>query len=51
MAPEPFRGKPNHPKYSPLVLRRLAQVLELSESALEATLDQNAMRFFGIPAP
>lgn len=51
MAPEPYRGKPNHPKYLPLVLRRLSQVLDLSESRLEATLDQNSMRFFGIPAP
>jgi TatD DNase family protein len=49
MVPADYRGKRNMPKYLPLTARFLADMLELDEKELCATLWENSNRFFGLP--
>jgi TatD DNase family protein len=49
MVPADYRGKRNMPKYLPLTARFLADMLEIDEEELAATLWANANRFFGLP--
>ena len=48
MVPADYRGKRNMPKYLPLTARFLAEMLEMDEEELAATLWENSNRFFGL---
>lgn len=45
---EPYRGKPNHPAYVPLINATLAQCWKVSEGQCAAQTTANAKRFFRI---
>ena len=49
MVPADYRGKRNMPKYLPITARFLAEMLEMDEEELGATLWDNANTFFGLP--
>ena len=49
MVPADYRGKRNMPKYLPITARFLAEMLDMDEEELCATLWENANRFFGLP--
>ena len=50
LSPEPHRTvRPNEPRYVGFVAARLAEIHGLDPRELEATLDANAIRFFGLP--
>jgi TatD DNase family protein len=49
MVPANYRGKRNMPKYLPLTASFLAEMLEIDEEKLTATLWENSNRFFGLP--
>ena len=48
LAPEPYRGKTNEPKYVPIIAEKIAQIknLQLEEIAMITT--KNAERIFKI---
>jgi TatD DNase family protein len=48
LPPEPHRGKRNQPVYVAHTLARLAQVREMPATELEAQIDQNVRRVFGL---
>ena len=49
MVPADHRGKRNMPKYLPITVRFLAEMLEMGDEELAATLWENSNRFFGLP--
>ena len=49
MVPADYRGKRNMPKYLPITARFLAEMLDMDEEDLCATLWENANTFFGLP--
>jgi TatD DNase family protein len=49
LAPQPRRGKPNEPAYVVHTLDTLAEVRGEGRAALEAQIDANATRAFGLP--
>ena len=49
MVPADYRGKRNMPKYLPITARFLADMLEMDDEELGATLWENSNRFFGLP--
>jgi len=50
LSPEPHRKvRPNEPRYVVAVAERLAAIHGLAPEVLEARLDENAERFFGLP--
>lgn len=49
MPPEPFRGKPNHPKHVVLVNRALALAQGLTEEEMAKRTSETATRFFRLP--
>lgn len=49
LSPEPYRGKPNTPSRVRLTLGAIAETREVAAGVLEATTDQNAVRFYGLP--
>ena len=49
MVPADYRGKRNMPKYLPITSRFLADMLDMDEEELAATLWENSNRFFGLP--
>jgi TatD DNase family protein len=49
MVPADYRGKRNMPKYLPQTAIFLADMLELSDEEMAATLWENSNRFFGLP--
>jgi len=49
MVPADYRGKRNMPKYLPITARFLAELLDMDDGELAATLWENANRFFGLP--
>jgi TatD DNase family protein len=49
MVPADHRGKRNMPKYLPMTVRFMAEMLEMDEEALAARLWENANTFFGLP--
>jgi TatD DNase family protein len=49
MVPADYRGKRNMPKYLSLTARFLAEMLEIEEEELAATLWDNSNRFFSLP--
>ncbi len=51
LSPEPHRKvRPNEPRYVVAVAERLAEIHGLTPPELEARLDANAERFFGLPS-
>ena len=48
LAPEPHRGKRNSPLFLPLVAKRLAELLDVSEQEAADLTNENAERFYGI---
>lgn len=49
MAPVPYRGKPNHPRYVPLIGDEIARLWQVSATDVAATTTANAVRAFSIP--
>ena len=49
MVPADHRGKRNMPKYLPITARFLADMLDMDEQEMAATLWENSNRFFGLP--
>lgn len=46
LTPHPFRGKRNEPSYCVLIVRRLAELWQISEEKVEETTTNNASRIF-----
>jgi TatD DNase family protein len=49
MVPAEHRGKRNMPKYLPITVRFMAEMLQKEEQELAAQLWKNANKFFGLP--
>ncbi len=49
LAPVPYRGKPNHSKYIPLIAQKLAWLKGITLEQCAAQTAGNAMRFFNLP--
>jgi TatD DNase family protein len=49
MVPADYRGKRNMPKYLPITVRFLAEMLEMDEGELAQIIWENSNRFFGLP--
>ncbi|MEG1609239.1 MAG: TatD family hydrolase [Clostridia bacterium] len=47
MAPTPFRGQVNQPKYVAYVVEKIAEVLNLSVAEVDKLTQDNTLRFFG----
>ena len=48
LAPHPFRGKPNEPKYIPLIAEKIAEIKGISLEKIAKTTSKTAQEFFGI---
>ena len=48
LTPEPYRGKPNEPKYMIYTLRALSEALNINEEELSNTLENNFHELFDI---
>src|SRR5690606_14752083 len=48
VAPAPHRGKRNSPLFVPLVVKRLAEIKNLSLEEMSEVLKQNSQKIFGI---
>lgn len=48
LAPHPYRGKTNYPKYLPLINQEIAQIKNMNEDELASITAINAMRFFHV---
>jgi len=48
LAPDPFRGKPNEPKYIPLIAEKIAEIKGISLKEVAEITSGNAQNFFGI---
>ena len=48
MAPEPFRGNRNEPKYVRYVCEKLAEIKKMYIDEVEKIKEINAKKFFGI---
>lgn len=48
LAPHPFRGKPNEPKYIPLIAEKIAKIKGISLEKVAEVTSCNAQEFFGI---
>ena len=46
LTPHPFRGQRNEPKYTTLVLEKLADILNINQSVLENKIYENSLRLF-----
>lgn len=51
MAPEPFRGMRNDSGYLPYIVKRIAEIKELTEYRVMETTRQNGYEFYGIKPP
>lgn len=49
LAPVPYRGKPNHSKYIPLIAQRLAELKGITLEQCAAQTTENARNFFHLP--
>jgi len=50
LAPAPHRGKRNEPAYLPLVVKRLSEILDLTEEEIARTTTANSSKLFSLPA-
>jgi len=48
LAPHPFRGKPNEPKYIPLIAEKIAEIKGISLEKVAKSTSKTAQEFFGI---
>jgi len=48
LAPHPFRGKPNEPKYIPLIAEKIAEIKVISLEKVAKTTSKTSQEFFGI---
>jgi TatD DNase family protein len=48
LTPDPFRGKPNEPKYIPLIAEKIAEIKGISLKEIAEITSRNAQNFFGI---
>jgi TatD DNase family protein len=48
LTPHPFRGKPNEPKYIPLIAEKIAEIKGISLKEVAEITSRNARNFFGI---
>ena len=48
LAPHPFRGKPNEPKYIPLIAEKIAEIKGISLEKVAESTSRTAQEFFGI---
>ena len=48
LTPSPFRGKTNEPSYLTYVIKKIAEIKELSEEEVAETLYQNAKRVYNL---
>ncbi len=48
LAPHPFRGKPNEPKYIPLIAEKIAEIKGISLEEVAKITSKTAQEFFGI---
>ena len=48
LAPHPYRGKPNEPKYIPLIAEKIAEIKEISLEKVAKSTSKTAQEFFGI---
>jgi TatD DNase family protein len=48
VTPIPFRGKKNEPSYIPYIVKRLAELKNVSAEKMKAQIWQNAQRIFGV---
>lgn len=48
LAPVPYRGQRNEPVYTREVIKKIAQIKELTEKEIEEITDKNAIDFFGL---
>lgn len=48
LAPEPFRGKLNEPKYIPYIAQKIADIKNISLEQVIQQTDKNAQKFFNI---
>ena len=46
MAPEPFRGRRNDSTYIPYIIKRIAELKEITEDEVLETTAENAYRLF-----
>ncbi|NLY55350.1 MAG: TatD family hydrolase [Firmicutes bacterium] len=50
LAPVPYRGRRNEPKYVPVILTTVAGIKGVSEAELRARINRNVVELFGIEA-
>ena len=48
LAPHPFRGKPNEPKYIPLIAEKIAEIKGISLEEVAERTSANSKEIFGI---
>jgi len=48
LAPHPFRGKPNEPKYIPLIAEKIAEIKGVSLEEVAERTSANSKEIFGI---
>jgi len=48
LTPHPFRGKPNEPKYIPLIAEKIAEIKGISVKEVAKVTSNTAQEFFGI---
>jgi len=46
LPPQPFRGKPNHPKYIPLIAQKIAQIRNVAVEVVAEVTTTNAKKLF-----
>jgi TatD DNase family protein len=51
LPPQPHRGKPNRPRWLPLVAAAVAEIWETEVEAVARITSENARRFFRLPQP
>lgn len=48
LAPHPFRGERNEPKYIPLIAQKISEILEIPLQEVIAICEKNTQRLFGL---
>ena len=48
LSPEPFRGKENGPKNIPLIVKKIAEVKNMSVEDVKEKIYENVNRIFGV---
>jgi len=48
LPPQQFRGKKNHPKYIPLIAKKIAEIKNVDIKIVEIETTKNAKKLFGL---